>query len=195
MSTNLYLSALLGEHHKIGPFMPVLPRTYRLLNQVASLPHHIAHRPHPPLPPTFVRPPPPTLHLCLMLSSSSLSSHHTSHCPPHPTSTVELLILRELNSLSCRAFHLRARSLLKTRLLPAPIRSAGKSRKANVRLRARNLVQSKEPNPMNKEGQQKPNPIPSDTVNLLVIDVECGKPFDIYHFRSAFGNCYQLSRC
>ncbi|CAK7323882.1 unnamed protein product [Dovyalis caffra] len=30
-----YLSELLGERHKIGPFMPVLPNTYRLLNQVS----------------------------------------------------------------------------------------------------------------------------------------------------------------
>ncbi|XP_022752972.1 KH domain-containing protein At5g56140-like isoform X2 [Durio zibethinus] len=29
-----YLSALLAERHKLSPFMPVLPHTYRLLNQV-----------------------------------------------------------------------------------------------------------------------------------------------------------------
>lgn len=28
-----YLSELLAERHKLNPFMPVLPNTYRLLNQ------------------------------------------------------------------------------------------------------------------------------------------------------------------
>ena len=31
-----YLSDLLAERHKLGPFMPVLPHTYQLLNQGES---------------------------------------------------------------------------------------------------------------------------------------------------------------
>lgn len=32
-----YLSELLAERHKLGPFVPVLPHSYRLLNQGEQL--------------------------------------------------------------------------------------------------------------------------------------------------------------